>query len=139
LKGDPYVPPTPTPTPHTNQCRISNLELANRSRSWHERIASRSRKIVGWPLDLCQCDESSSCVYCVWTAAIVGHGQRTRCCSHGRASQRFELELVDRISDFLGANGTLTQNAPQSGFLIQVATPITPHTIEFEIQEPILL
>lgn len=41
---------------------------------------------------------------------------------------------------FLGANGQLTQ-APQSesGFILQVAIPLTATSIDFEIQEPVLL
>ena len=40
---------------------------------------------------------------------------------------------------FIGANGVLTQSPPETGFLQQVATPITATQIDFEIQEPILL
>lgn len=43
------------------------------------------------------------------------------------------------IPIWLGANGTLTQTPPESGFLLQVATASSPQTIEFEIQEVILL
>lgn len=40
---------------------------------------------------------------------------------------------------FLGEDGVLTQAAPNSGFQIQVATPISPKQIYFEQQEAILL
>jgi hypothetical protein len=40
---------------------------------------------------------------------------------------------------FLGIDGTLTQTPPETGVLLQVATPITPQQINFEIQEPIFL
>lgn len=40
---------------------------------------------------------------------------------------------------FLGIDGTLTQSPPETGALLQVAIPITPQQINFEIQEPIFL
>lgn len=40
---------------------------------------------------------------------------------------------------WVGVDGALTQVPPESGFLLQVAIPKTPTSIEFEIQEPILL
>lgn len=40
---------------------------------------------------------------------------------------------------WLGVGGTLTQTAPTEGFLLQVATVINAQTLDFEIQEPILL
>jgi len=40
---------------------------------------------------------------------------------------------------WLGSLGFLTQVPPASGFLVQVATPLTPTTIHFEIQETTVL
>lgn len=40
---------------------------------------------------------------------------------------------------FVGSNGTLTQTPPETGFLQQVAVPVSATQIDFEIQEPILL
>lgn len=40
---------------------------------------------------------------------------------------------------FLGTDGTLTQTAPSSGFICQVATPIAPTEISLDIQPPIFL
>lgn len=40
---------------------------------------------------------------------------------------------------FCGANGLLTQTVPQTGFLIIVATAISPDTIFINIRQPILL
>lgn len=40
---------------------------------------------------------------------------------------------------WLGNAGYLTQTAPTSGFQLQVATAVTPISLDFEIQEPIIL
>lgn len=40
---------------------------------------------------------------------------------------------------WLGVDGVLTQTPPESGFLLQVAIPKTATSIEFEIQEPVML
>ena len=137
VEGDPYVPPSPTPTPTSAGSQILSLPIeAAVGMSALRVVAARS--------------SDGRLIYASATNPAHAFTVFGLLRSSVTASEPVAVLTEGQVSDsswnwsigspiFLGANGTLTQNAPQSGFLIQVATPITPHTIEFEIQEPILL
>jgi hypothetical protein len=68
----------------------------------------------------------------------INAGLRIRVLTEGEISNpgwNWNLDLPI----WLGSQGQMVQVAPTSGFLIQVATPKAPNSIQFEIQEAVLL
>lgn len=72
------------------------------------------------------------------TTVAVGQGQTATVLIDGEFSDpTWNWSLGVPI--FAGPDGMLTQTAPIDGFLLQVATPISPTKINFEPQEPTVL
>jgi hypothetical protein len=134
VSGEPWSP-TPTPTPTTGGAQYSGELTASAS-------LSALRVVV--------LEEGNELIYA--DSGTPGHAFKVvgLLPSAVAAGSTVQVLTDGAISDsnwnwdterpiFLGLNGQLTQTAPTTGFLLQVATATTPTQIDFEIQEAILL
>lgn len=133
VSGEPWTP-TPTPQPTTGGAQYSSLLTAANSLSALRVVVLANNQLTYADSSL---PEHAFKVVGLLPAAVVA-GATVQVLTDGSISDSSWNWNPERPI-FLGANGQLTQTAPETGFLLQVATAATSTQIDFEIQEAILL
>lgn len=134
VEGEPWQP-SPTPAPETTTGQYSDPIAASAS-------LSALRVVIVNESGLLAYADSATPAHAFRVvgllASAVSSGESVAVLIDGLiADSGWNWTIGSPI--FIGANGVLTQTPPESGFLQQVATPITATQIDFELQEPILL
>ncbi len=126
--------PNPQPLPATASSIFSTSIAAAQNLSALRVVATTDAGLIYASSDL---PDTAFTALGVTVAAVLA-GQQTQALIEGLITNQGWAWIPDQPI-FLAEEGNLTQVAPNSGFILQVATPLSPTQILIELQEPILL